>query len=62
MGKFVVVDAVCQLQFCQGAKHLKVKKRIYVGEKRINLHSAAADPCLLFHFIVNEISRNKAKN
>ena len=53
-------------QVCPGAEHLKVKKPVYVGEMRVNLHSTATDqllyiyPCLFFHLTVNEISRNKA--
>ena len=66
MGKFGLVDAICQIeskQFCPGAEHLKVKKPVYVREMGIHLHSTAIviHPCSCFHFIVNKISRNKTK-
>ena len=47
--------------FYLGVGHLKVEKRIYVGEMRINLHSTATDRCIFFHFIVNENENIKQK-
>ena len=54
------------MQFSPDAKHLKVKKPVYMKEMGTHLQLFSIviriHPCLCFHFIVDEISRNKTKN
>ena len=63
MGKFKLLLASFSKAILSGSKHLKGNKPVYIREMIRNLHSTATIynyPCSCFHFIVNEISRNKA--
>ena len=64
MGKFELVDAICQSNFLRVRSSLKLKKPVHVREMGIHLHSTAIMiyPYSCFQFFEDEISRNTTKN
>ena len=63
MGKFGLVDAFGKaiLSGCEAFKSKEARLRERNGNT-FTLNSYYTNPCLCFHFNVNEISRNKTKN
>ena len=63
MGKFGLVDAICQSNLSgYGAFKSKETRLCEKNGNTFTLSSYYIYPCSCFHFTVNEISRNKTEN